>query len=154
MSGRQAAVELNETALAEGLKAMADEQLVASIADMVDELGSLESVVAPILAPIKPQMKRIENLRSALRESQAGVDAEDTITIHGKQYKSILGPRNNERQILEADMPKVYKALGRKRFFKYCHVALKHLEALGLGLEYVVRLRSGPRPLQTIKKAA
>ena len=116
------------------------------LAGIVDELGALEAE----MAPHAPKLARIEALRKSLRAKYDDADPDKAFTAHGETFYSILGPRNLERKI--ADITKVYRALGRAVFLQRCSFSLRHLEELGVGLEYVVARRTGPRTLQTLRK--
>lgn len=99
-----------------------------TVEELVDQLGPIEAALnAPYALIVKDNQRRAEALRKLITEQVAGVPAA-TITLQGKQYTAVLGPRENQTKIVS--MAKVWKAVGSKAFLAACSFTLKALEQL------------------------
>ena len=116
------------------------------VAAIVDELGALETELAPFAAKIA----RIETLRKALRACYADAPADQEFTAEGAEFAYLVGEKALERHI--TSMAAVYKAVGRAQFLARCGFALKHIDELGLG-HLVEKARTGSRSLKLTEKA-
>ena len=86
----------------------------------VDELGQLESE----LAPLKNKIARAEMLRKTIRQAFEQEDAAKPFEAKGKRFTILLGPKAVQRSI---DFKKLIKAIGLK---KYAAIATCTLSAL------------------------
>jgi len=125
--------------------------MVALLAPMVDELGDIETR----LAPHRSFIAREDALRKQIR---AGADspakaAAAEIPVHGVRFDVILGPRALERAI---DFKLLVKLLGAAAFSKFARCGLGDLEkhAPGMEIACVSSANTGARSLKVFAKAA
>lgn len=121
------------------------------LAKMVDELGEIETR----LAPHRTYIAREEALRKQIR---AGADspekpADGEIRVPGTKFDVLLGPRSVERTI---DFRVLVKRIGAAAFAKFARCGLGDLEknAPGNELACVRSGNTGSRPLKVFAKAA
>lgn len=116
------------------------------IAQLVDELGALETE----LAPLKPKFDRIEGLRRALRAWFDIKPADQSCTAPGEKFIAELGPRAVERT---AHPGRLIAVIGVR---KYASLAVPTLRALEANLSpevlagAITSARTGPRPIKLL----
>jgi hypothetical protein len=116
----------------------------------VDELGALEKE----LAPWQAKVKRVEQLRKALRESQPGAAADRELQLQGSRFVAVLGPRGNQTII---DFAALVKRIKAATFAGFATCTLAALEA---HVEPTIRAevtrieQTGPRSLRVLEKGA
>lgn len=124
-----------------------------SLADMADELGTLEHEYEVLMAPFKLKMPRLEALRKTLRLACPAAP-DQSWTVVGKKFNVELGPQASWRSV---DVPKLFKLIGAKLFVKLAKVTLGDLEDAvdPKVLEAVVsKAPTGPRTIKTYEKGA
>ena len=89
---------------------------------LIDEFGCLEGKIAQASGFVK----RREELRKQFLEWAEHVPPKQGIDIEGVGFCVAVSPRRPERVILS--MPKVFKAMGEKRFFEECSLSVKAIE--------------------------
>ena len=89
---------------------------------MIDEFGALEIKIALNSG----YAKRREELRKQFLEWADHVPPKQGIDIEGMAFCVAVSPRRPERVILS--MPKVFKAMGEKRFLEECNLSVKAIE--------------------------
>ena len=118
---------------------------------IVDEFGKLDVKIGPL----KPQVRRHEELASLIRSWYADADTDASVTATGAAYSVTLGPCGSRTRVSE--MPEVYRLVGREKFFEYASVTLKALEACGLDETAIASLttkeRTGYRPIVLVRPA-
>ena len=113
---------------------------------MVDELGALETE----LAPYKAKLDKVEALRKALRQQYADSPAAEAFVARGERFEYIVGERGNENHI--TDIASLLKFLGRKLFLANCGMTITRVKALGA--DHLLELRpTGARTLKRLEKA-
>lgn len=121
---------------------------VSEYAPLADELGALESEMAPHAA----KLARIDLLRKTLRAACTAPPSEPW-SIAGTRFVAILGPRANERVV---DFKTLIKIIGVKAFALFGTCTLKTLEEnvpASAIAQVVTLVPTGTRPLKCFEKA-
>lgn len=124
-----------------------------TIAELVDQLGPIEAALdTPQAAIFKAQQKRAAELRKQIG-AMVKDPAEWTITVSGKHYDAIIGPREQQTRI--PSLLAVYSLVKKAAFMEACTLSLKALTELVPDDMQRERLtiteRTGPRPVQTFQ---
>lgn len=117
-------------------------------AAIVDEIGDLES----LLAPLKPKQARLDALRTELRASYDDAPGAEAFRADGTRYFVMVGERGDQTVV---DTAKLYKRIGWKAFLVLANVTVKALWALPKEVQAECKSTSentGPRPLKVLAK--
>lgn len=118
---------------------------------ILDEYGELSRQVAAF-DPIK---KRHEKLRTQILTWYPDLPDEESKALSGDLYDVTITPRETQRRII--NMSRVYRGLGRDKFFKVCKVTIEALEeAFGKigAAAHLVSQQTGPRHVVAVAKAS
>jgi len=127
---------------------VATKQPVKTLEEMVDELGDLEKE----LMPLRPKMKRADDLRSEIRSRYDEKPEDKSFSIEGDRFALNVGARKIQKHV---NIAKLYKSVKLSVFLKIVGVTLtslkEHCE------EYVVdsvisEQQTGYRPLELTEK--
>lgn len=94
------------------------------LAEIADELGSLEKEYGVLVAPFEGKMRRLELLRKMIRDLCPAPAAVRWVAV-GKRFDVELGPKANARKV---DLFKLLKLVGVKLFLQVASVSLTALE--------------------------
>lgn len=135
--------------IAEQIVAVLDPKpAVSPLVAMVDELGALDSE----LAPLAPKISRAENLRKAIRAHFDQAPADQEQTAAGTKYDVLLGEKENASTV---DVVKVAQIIGVQQTLAIASCTLKALKAFPSALVFAVSYaRTGTRPLTIRQKGA
>lgn len=89
------------------------------IGHLVDEIGKLESE----LAPAKAKLTRLENFRRALARQIREVlhlDPEKVHTLPGEYYLAVVGVADLKRHLTPQIVEEVAKAVSEDEWYKFC----------------------------------
>jgi len=117
----------------------------ALLAEHVDELGALEKE----LVPIRPKLKRVEQLRELIRRRFESKPAGASFETRGRAYLATLGPQAFEASI---DLDRLKKIIGLARYAEISRPTLKAIEeslAPDIVAKVVTHSYRGARPLKT-----
>lgn len=117
---------------------------------MVDEIGDLERE----LAPHKPKITRLDNLRKKLRDEYEGQPAASAFTSDGARYAIEVGARGWQTLI---DVSKLFKSVKVNDFLKMAGITLKALNSTcspAVAASVISEAQTGPRSLVVTAKGA
>jgi hypothetical protein len=89
-----------------------------ALVSMIDELGDLETEVAPY----KAKLKRADALRAAIRGRYAGAPPDAVFVVDGDRFRAVISAKGNESVV---DNAALYKLAGPKLFVEIASVSLK-----------------------------
>ena len=119
---------------------------------IVDEFAGLDRKIGPL----KPQVRRHEELASLIRSWYTDADVDATVTAAGAAYTVTLGPCGSRTRI--TDMAEIYRLVGRDKFLAHAGMTIKALEACGLDETAIASLtakeRNGYRPIVLVRPVA
>lgn len=126
-------------------------------AELIDISGVLTQAVSDWKdqeALFKPTKDLFDAAKELIEKKYEKQPAEQAYTEDGKHYTVIVGPRSNERKIV--DMPAIAERL-KERFFALCSMPFKKLDVeippdQQTGL--VTQERTGDRTIKLVRKAA
>jgi hypothetical protein len=129
----------------------------SQLAGLVDKLGPIEEELdIPEVALWKVREKAASELRKEIT-ALAGGDANLPLTLEGKGYTAVLGPRENERTL--ASMRKLFTKLGKMTFLAACGFTLTAFDALTKSwtaeqkAAFLKTERTGSRSVKTFRRA-
>lgn len=91
------------------------------LAALIDELGDLEK----LLAPLSPKLARHEQLKKLLRTEFASAPGDQGVEVCGLRYIAFLGPKASQRVL---DVARLAKSISAKLFFSIATVTLDSVE--------------------------
>lgn len=127
----------------------AGKQTVSPFAGIADELGALESE----MAPHQSKLARIETLRKTLRAA-CPVGAQKEWIVTGSKWIAHLGACGNVRLV---NVPELVKRIGSAMYASFARCTLKDLEEIvapAIVAAVVTNEPSGARPLKTFAREA
>lgn len=110
---------------------------------IVDRFGLLKSR----MKEYQPDIDEYERLGRRIKGWYDTEPADKSFTEHGSSYTVSISPRSNERL---PDKPRIFAALGKRRFLELCGFTLKNTEKAFSGEElprYVTETQTGLRRL-------
>jgi hypothetical protein len=90
---------------------------------IIDEYGRTAAVVAAI----RPDSKRLSQLKDQILEWVASEAADRSFVLEGKSYQIQITERTRESAV---DIPRAFRFLGRDRFFEAANISVTELKRL------------------------
>ena len=119
---------------------------------IIDEFGKIED----LLVPVKPIIKRREELRAQILAAHGDLPAHASLSIFGSLYEINISRADQQRFTTIEGRRKLRKLWGVEQFLQLCSVAVKNLPG-GKDPDdiYSVSQRTGPRHLtSTLRRQA
>jgi len=128
--------------------ATATKQKTAALAELVDELGTLEKRARNF----KPVADRIETLRKLLRASAASLPASEVKTVFGKQYTAYIGACGDQRTV---NVKKLSELVSSRAFVGLATVTLGSLDQVApeVCAAVIESHQTGSRSLKVVETA-
>jgi hypothetical protein len=113
---------------------------------MVDEAAALDREIAPF----RPKITRLEDLKKAIRLEYEAADANTPHVAPGVKFCAVLGPKASQATI---DISHFVKLVGMKAALGVLSCTLKALDAFPAAIPLVVtRANTGTRSLEFYRK--